>query len=173
MIWLPAWWADGASRGHGSISPGKTIQALKAGLIICERFCFVHPKMFLTHESHSIPSQEYFGWGGGINLFVLSDVLGLFWSLIVCALQLSHDAIFKQQRLGNAELGWGHRGPGLLRCASGLFYDLLGDSSERSWPNSGGLQGRFAIVPNYLSVIGFQLFCNSLCICSFWDANID
>lgn len=63
--------------------------------------------MFLTHEIHSAPSQESCG---AVNLFVLSDVLGLFRSLIVCASQLSHDAIFKQHGLGNAELGRGDRG---------------------------------------------------------------
>lgn len=56
---LMGWWASG---GHGSITHGKTIQALKAGLIICERFCLFRPKLFLTHEIHSMPSQEY--WGG-------------------------------------------------------------------------------------------------------------
>lgn len=122
------------------------------------------------NPQHTLPGVL----GGAINLSVLSDVLGLFRWSIVCASQLSHDAIFKQHRLRKAELSPGELGPGLLRCASGLFYDLLGDSSERSWWNSSGFPGRFTIIPNCLGVIGFQFFCNSLYFwpLALWDTFI-
>lgn len=173
---LMGWWASG---GRGSITHGKTIQALKAGLIICERFCFVRPKMFLTHEIHSMPSQE--DWGA-INLFVLADVIGLFRSSIVCASQLSHDAIFKQHRLRNAELGRGKRGPG---CP----WDAHLDSFMTSWvTHQNALGGILASSregsPSIQTVsvwLAFSCCCNALCICGlllfelllFFGSNID
>lgn len=156
---LPAWWADRQADHPG---PEKQVWLHVKGFVLSIQKCFWLTKS-TTYASRST---------GGINLFILSDVLGLFWSSIVCASQLSHDAIFKQHPLGNAELGRVDWGPGLLKCASGLFYALLGDSSERSWWNSGGLLGRFAIVPNCLGVIGFVACC-FLRYFYFFGSNID
>lgn len=54
LIFKSNWWA---SRGRCSITHGKTIQALKAGLIICERLCFVLSKNVFDSRNpqHTIP----------------------------------------------------------------------------------------------------------------------
>ncbi len=52
----------------------------------------------------------------------------------------------------NTHLNWGMWGLQFFRCCSGLFYDLLDESSFHSWSNFGrsALLGRFITIPSFL-----------------------
>ncbi len=52
----------------------------------------------------------------------------------------------------NTDLNWSKWGLPFFRCCSGFFYDLLDESSLRSWSNFGrpATPGRFTTVPSFL-----------------------
>ncbi len=66
------------------------------------------------------------------------------------------DAVFAQSLsycwIMNTDLNWGKWGLQFFRCCSGFFYDLLDESSLRSWSNLVGrpLLGRFTTVTSFL-----------------------
>ncbi len=63
-----------------------------------------------------------------------------FWSAMAFALELSY-VVFAQYLsycwIMNTDLNWGKWGLQFFRCCSGVFYDLLDESSLRSWSNFG------------------------------------
>lgn len=65
--------------------------------------------------------------------------------------------------LGTLSLARATEAFGLFRCASGLFYDLLGDSLKHSWREFCCAPGKIHHCPNVLRAIGFHLFHNSFC----------
>ncbi len=66
-----------------------------------------------------------------------------FWSAVAFALELSHECHFCPVSFlllnHEQDLNWGKWGLQFFRCCSGFFYDLLDESSLRSWSNFGRL----------------------------------
>ncbi len=81
---------------------------------------------------------------GTIKIFfwqMWDEPLGSFWSAVALSWNSPMDAVFGQSLsycwIMNTELNWGNWGLQLFRCCSGFFYDLLDESSLRSWSNFG------------------------------------
>ncbi len=110
-------------------------------------FCRISPQKICPKYSRSI-NQDIF-WQ------VWDEPLCSLWSAMTFPWNSPMDAVFAQSLsycwFMNTDLNWGKWGLQFFRCCSGFFYDLLDESSLRSWSNF----GRSATPGRFITVLSF------------------